>query len=123
MKMDRFTITQRIKKIKTYYKNSDSATYRTLKRDYGLHNRRTKQAIAKIVKKFEETGVATNIERPVHHRFVRSAENIAIINESVAEDPNVSILRRSPELELSYCTLWPILHLDLHLHPYKFQLT
>ena len=43
------------------------------------------------MKKFEETGVVTNIERPVHHRFARSAENIAIISESVAEDPNVSI--------------------------------
>ena len=40
--------------------------------------------------KFEEPGVVTNIARPVHHRFVRSASNIAIISESVAEDPNVS---------------------------------
>ena len=37
----------------------------------------------------------TNIERPVHHRFARYAENIAIVSESVAEDTNVSILRRS----------------------------
>ena len=28
--------------------------------------------------------------RIVHHRFARSAENIAIVSESVAEDPNVS---------------------------------
>ena len=75
------------------------------------------------MKKFEETGVVTNIERPVHHRFARSAENIAIVSESVAEDPNVSIPRRSQELGLSYGTLWRILHLDLYLHPYKVQLT
>ena len=62
---------------------------------YGLHNRPTQQAIGKIAKKFEETGVATNTERPVHHRFARSTENIAIVNESVAEDPNVSIPHRS----------------------------
>ena len=62
---------------------------------YGLHNRPTKQAIGKIVKQFEETEVFTNIERPVHHRFARSAANIAIISENVAEDPNVSIPRRS----------------------------
>ena len=38
--MDRLTITQRIKIIKTYYKNGDSATatYRALRGDYGLHN-------------------------------------------------------------------------------------
>ena len=58
MNMDRLTITQRIKIIKTYYKNGVSAiaTYRALRGGYGLHNRPTTQAIAKIVKKFEETG-------------------------------------------------------------------
>ena len=47
------------------------------------------QAIGKIVKKLEETEVVTNIERPEHHRFSRSAENIAIASESVAEYLNV----------------------------------
>ena len=42
-----------------------------------------------------ETGVVTNIERPVHRRFLRSAENIAIVSESVAEDSKVTIPRRS----------------------------
>ena len=35
----------------------------------------------------------------------------------------VSIPRRSQELGLPYGTLWRILHFDLHLHPYKVQLT
>ena len=63
------------------------------------------------MKKFEETGVVTQIERPVHYRFTRSAENIAIVSESVSEDPNVSIPRRSQKLGLSYGTLWRSLHL------------
>ena len=64
--MDRLTINQRIKVNKTYYKNGDSAIvrYRALRGDYGLHNRPTMQAIGKIVKKFEETGVVTNIKTP-----------------------------------------------------------
>ena len=45
------------------------------------------------MKQFEETVVVTNIERPVHHHFVRSV--------------------RSQELGLSY---------DTHIHPYKVQL-
>ena len=63
--------------MKTYYKNGDSATAtdRTLRGDYSLHNRPNMQAFGKIVKKFEETGIVTNIERLVHHRFTRSAEN------------------------------------------------
>ena len=125
MKIGYLAITQRMRIIKTYYKNGDSvtATYCALRGDYDLHNRPTMQAIGKIVKKFEETCVITNIERPVHHRFASSAENIAIASESVAEDPNVSISHRSQELRLSYGTLWRILYLDLHLHPYKVQLT
>ena len=102
-KMDRLTITQHIKIIKTYYKNSDftPAAYRLIRGDYGLHNRSTTQVIGKIGKKLEETGVVTNIERPVHHRFARSTENIPIVNESVTEDQNVSIPRRSQKLGLS----------------------
>ena len=75
------------------------------------------------MKKFEETGVLTNIERPVPQRFARSAENICIVSESVAENLNVSIPRSSQRLGLSYDTLWPILHLDPRLHPYKNQFT
>ena len=58
--MDRLTIAQCIKIIKTYEKkNDDSATdtYRALRGDYDLHNRATKKAIGKIVNKFEEPGV------------------------------------------------------------------
>ena len=68
----------------------------------GLHNRPTTQAIGKIVKKFEETGVVTNIERLGYHRFARSAENIAVVSESVAEDSNVSIPCHSQELFCIY---------------------
>ena len=64
-----------------------------------------------------------NIERKKHRRFARSAENNAIVSESLTEEPNVPIPRRSQELGLSYGTLWSTLHLDLHLHPYKVQLT
>ena len=46
-KMDRLTITQRIKMIKTYYKNYDCApaTYRALRGDYVLHNCPTMKVI------------------------------------------------------------------------------
>ena len=89
----------------------------------GSHNCSTMQVIGKNVKKFKETEVITNIEGPVHHRFARSAENIAIVSESVAEDQNVSIPCRSLELGMTYNTLCRILHLNVQLHPYKVQLT
>ena len=53
--MSHLRILQLIKIVKTNYKNGDSATatYRALSRDYSLHNDTTKQAVGKIVKKFE----------------------------------------------------------------------
>ena len=43
------------------------------------------------MKKFEETRVVTNIERPVHHRFTRSDENDRIYG---SENPQVIELKR-----------------------------
>ena len=54
-----------------------------LRGDYGLHNRPITDE--NIVNKFEDTGVVTNIERPVHHRLARSAENIIIVSENKHE--------------------------------------
>ena len=66
-------------------------SYQKKRGDYDLCNRPTTQAMSKIVKRFEETGVVTNIERNVHYRFASSAENIGIVSESFAEDQNVLI--------------------------------
>ena len=79
--------------------DSATATYRVLRGEYSLHNCPIMQAIDKIMKKFEETGVVTNIDGPAHHRLAGSAENIAVVGESVAKHPNVSIPRRSQELK------------------------
>ena len=68
----------------------DLTPQRALKGDFVLLNRPTTQAIFKPVMKFDETAVVTNIERPVHYRF--------------GEDPNVSFLPCSQELELSHGT-------------------
>ena len=65
-----------MQQLEYYSHDSATATYRALRGDYSLHNRTTTQAIAKIVRKFEETEVVTNIERPVHYRFVCYAENL-----------------------------------------------
>lgn len=51
--------------------------------------------------------------------YVRSAENIAPVSDSVAEDPALCIRCRSQSFGLSYASLWRILHKEVHLHPYK----
>ena len=76
-----------MKMIKTYYKNGDVATHRFLRGDFGLHNHPTMPAIGKIMNKFEETVVVTNIETPVHNRFSYFAKNSAIKSESACRKP------------------------------------
>ena len=51
-KMDRLTILQRIKIIKTYYKNDDSVTakYSALREDYGVYNSPTRLEWLQILK-------------------------------------------------------------------------
>lgn len=58
------------------------------------------------MKKIEEIGTVTDIVRSVHYRNVRSAENIAVVAQSVEEDPNSSISRRAHHLGLCYVPLW-----------------
>ena len=50
-----------------------------------------------------------------NHTTTQAIANIAIVSKSVADNSNISI----QELGLCYGTLLGILHLDLHLHPYK----
>ena len=122
--MDRFSIAQRVNFVRLYYKNDENPAnvFRAIRTDFGRHGRPTEHIIANVVRKFEQTGSVADIVRPVHHRNVRSAENIAAVAASVEDDPNVSIPRRAQQLGLSNTSLWRILHLDLHLHPYKVQL-
>lgn len=123
--MDRLTTAQRVKIVQLVYRNNNSVrtVYRNLREDYGQFNRPTERTIRNVVKKFEETGSIGDRLRPAQRRGVRLAENIAAVRESVAEEPGVSIRRRSQVLGFSYGSLWRILHQDLHLHPYKIQLT
>lgn len=72
------------------------------------------------MEKFEVSKRVINIVKPVGHRHILSAKNIAVVTQSKKEDPNLSIPRH---LGLSYDSWWRILHLDLLRHPYKMQLT
>ena len=75
------------------------------------------------MKKFEETGSVHNKPPSGRPKTARSAENIAAVLESNANDPSTSTPRGSQELGIAQTSLWRILHKDLHLHAYKIQLT
>lgn len=98
-------------------------TFRKLRTSFGRHGRPTEPGIRWIVNRFEETGSVEGRRPYQHARPARTRENVAAVSESVREGPTTSTRRRSQQLGISDTTLRRILHIDLHLHPYKIQLT
>lgn len=124
-KMERYTLQQRIEIVKIHYKYGANfaETVRSVRRVFGRYESPSRRAIVKLITKFEQNGQVTNVKLPVRTRSARSAENIAAVAESVAENPGLSIPRRSQQLGISKTSLHRILHKDLSLHAYKVQLT
>lgn len=122
--MEHLTPEQRCEIIKIYYQNQSSvkATWRGLRARYGPHQRPSEQAIRNVVKKFENEFTLLNNPRTNRVRNVRNADNVEAVRQSVQNNPNLSVRRRSQQLDLTYGSTWRILRKDLGLHPYKIQL-
>ncbi|CAH1985567.1 unnamed protein product [Acanthoscelides obtectus] len=107
------------------YKNGAKIknTFRALRQHFGRNNRPNETTIGRLVRKFEATGSVANLPGSGRPRSVRTPENIAVVKESVRDDPKQSTTRRSQELGISRTSLLRILHKDLNVHAYKIQLT
>ena len=118
------TLDERYRIVKTYFENNSSIreTHRSLRAFYGRHNRPSERAIRRTVDRFRTTYSLRDDVQATRTRNVRTPETIAAVNESVEEDPNLSILRRAQVLGLCPSTTWKILRRDIGLHPYKIQL-
>jgi len=125
IKMESYTIQQRVQIVELFYENQRSVknVFRKLRDFYGLHNRPSERTIGRIVQKFQDTGSVEDKKREKYSRSGRSLEHIVVVRESVHEEPEMSISRRSQQLGLSESTTWRILHKDLALKAYKVQIT
>lgn len=123
--MERYTIQQRLLIVKAYYESNGSivGTERRLRAVFGRNLAPAKRTIQRLMAKFEESGSVCDTKLPIRQRVRRSVENIDIVRESVAADNTISIRHRAQQLNISKTTLHRILTKDLHLHPYKIQLT
>ena len=123
--MNKYKIEQRVQIIKIYDQNNESVRkmFRALREFYGRNNRPAESTIRRLVNKFQSSGTLTDMIVPVRERNARSKANIAAVNESVHENPNLSVPRRSQELGISQTSTWRIWRKDLGLHPYKIQWT
>ncbi len=122
--MDEYTLQQRLQIVQLFYKNNRSykTTLRALRLIYGRHNVPHRSTIRRLIEKFETTFSLHNVRALTRRRKARSKQNIASVRESVRQDKNLSISRRSQQLGLSQTTVWRILRKDLGLHPYKIKL-
>lgn len=122
--MNHLSLPERRQILEFYIKNGKSIrqTYRDLIPIYGQHHRPTEANIRLLMKKFDETFSLCDVPRISYARSVRTDETIRTVNESVTEDPNVSIRHRGQELGLTASTTWKILRKDLGLKAYKIQL-
>lgn len=122
--MESYSVQDRIKVIQEHYKNGSKIknTFRALRDHFGRHNRPNETTIGRLVRKFEATGSVSDLPKTGRPKSVRTAENIAVVKQSVKEDPKQSTTRRSLELGISRTSLHRILHKDLNLHAYKIQL-
>lgn len=123
--MEKFTVEQRVQIIKIHYKNSENfaETVRKTRTIFGHHNAPSRNTVVNLINKFESTGSVVDAKRSGRPRSGRSDENIAMTAVSVDDDPTTSIRHRGQELGISSSSLQLVLAKDLHLHPYKVQLT
>ena len=75
-----------------------------------------------LVKKVKETSILIDKSKREKPKTVLTAENIAVVTESVCEAPPTSIHLRFQQLNISETSLRRILHRDLGMTPYKVQL-
>ena len=72
--------------------------------------------------KFRTKFTLLDIKPPTRLRRVRTEENTAALLASVKDDHQLSIRRRSKQLDLCYPTTWQILRKDLGVQPFKIRL-
>ncbi|CAH2005827.1 unnamed protein product [Acanthoscelides obtectus] len=107
-----------------HYKNGAKIknTFRALREHFGRNNRPNETTIGRLVRKFEATDPMANLPGSGRPRTVRTPEQIAVVKESVRDDPKQSTTRGSQELGISRTSLLRILHKDLNVHAYRIQL-
>ena len=116
IKIELYTLQQRIEIVKIHYKNGEnlSETVRKVKSFLG-REAPSRPAIVKLVQKFELLGQVSDVKNRIRSRRARTPVNIASVAHGVEENPGLSIPRCSLGLGILQRTLHHILHKDLCL--------
>ena len=123
--MEQYTPRERSEIVEIYIQQNKSImrTQRAFKKLKNVKSAPSKNTIKRLYEKFSTGEALSNPKRPNKSRPRRSAENIAAVRASVERSPRTSQKRRSQQLRMARSTLQRIIRVDLHLFPYKIQLT
>ncbi|PSN36634.1 hypothetical protein C0J52_22297 [Blattella germanica] len=124
--MDRWSGEQRGFVVKAYYQIGQSLVQarHAFRRHFNIpHNQPvlSDNAIRTWICNLEETGSMTK-KRGGSVKTVRT-ENIAAVREAMVRCPRRSAKQHSLRIGISDTSVRRILHKDLHLHPYKLQIS
>lgn len=123
--MEQYTPIQRAQIVELYIKNNHSIvkTQREYCRVTGIRKKPDKNTIKHLYENFRGSGTLRNLPKSGRPRSARNTRNIDRVSASVERDPETSQNRRAQQLNLSQSSLQRILRKDLHLFPYKIQIT
>lgn len=122
--MNNFTPKERAEIVTMYLENGRSIVLaqRAYRRKYRGRKVPSDNTIRNVTKNFEESGSVANHQR-VSVRKRRSNEIVETVKQSVLRSPNLSYRHRAQQLNIKGTTLRRILKEDLHMFPYKVQIT
>lgn len=123
--MPQYTVQHRVLFVKTHYNNGEnfSVTLRKLRSIFGLHEAPFRNAIVNLIIKVETEGIVVDQKSIERAHRARADDNIAVMLESVRQQPAISNRHHAEQLGLSYGSLRRISTKDLHLHAYIIQIT
>ena len=121
--MERYTIAQRTKIVTMFLENNWSVVLmqRAYRQFYNVHEAPSTNIIYIAVRNFEERGTVADARILEDLVVIKTIENIARVQESVADQSQTSIRRCSAQLAISRRSLQRILSKDLHHFSYKIQ--
>ena len=123
--MEQYTPRERSQIVEIFIQQNKSIvkTQRAWRKINKVKSAPSANTLYRLYERFSTGEALTNPKRPNKMRPRRSDDNIALVQASVQRSPTTSQTRRSEQLGIKRTTLRRILHHDLHLFPYKVQLT
>ena len=113
--MEKFSTKQLTKIIELYFENHCSIilTQKAYRRHYNVRQAPNQSTIDRLVKRFQQQGSVSDLPQTGRQRSVRTAENVSLVEDSIAENPDTSTRRRATQIGMSRRSLQRILR-ELH---------